>query len=135
MTYQVSANADWLRVNPTSGASAGDTDVIAIDAPTSHLNTGTYNAVITVTATGATNPVRYIPVTLTVTAGKSPDTNGDAHVDSTDFDYFSACYNGPTNPVSGNCLNLDYNSDHYVDSIDFDIFSNCYNGPVNPPGC
>ena len=63
------------------------------------------------------------------------DTNGDLHVDSTDFDYFSACYNGPTNPVTGICLCVDSNDDNYVDATDFDSFSACYNGPTNPPGC
>lgn len=63
------------------------------------------------------------------------DTNGDLHVDSVDFDMFSGCYNGPTNLVAGDCLQLDYNGDHYVDSIDFDTFSACYNGPTNLPGC
>lgn len=63
------------------------------------------------------------------------DFNGDWHVDEIDFDVFSACYNGPTNLVSGDCLRADFNNDHYVDAIDFDAFSACYNGPTNPPGC
>lgn len=63
------------------------------------------------------------------------DLNMDGHVDSTDFDLFSACYNGPVNYVDGLCLIADFNSDHYVDSTDFDTFSACYNGPVNPSGC
>lgn len=63
------------------------------------------------------------------------DYNSDSHVDAVDFDAFSACYNGPINPVSGNCLQLDFNGDHYVDAVDFDTFSGCYNGPANPPRC
>jgi len=65
------------------------------------------------------------------------DTNGDAHVDATDFDVFSACYNGPTHyyPADHNCVCMDYNRDHFIDASDFDAFSECYNGPTNPPGC
>lgn len=63
------------------------------------------------------------------------DSNGDAHVDSIDFDAFSACYNGPTNLIDGNCQCIDSNGDEHIDAIDFDAFSACYNGPVNPPGC
>jgi len=63
------------------------------------------------------------------------DANGDLHVDAIDFDAFSACYNGPTNKVGGDCLCMDSNGDQYVDSEDFEAFSDCYNGPTNPPGC
>lgn len=63
------------------------------------------------------------------------DANGDLHVDAVDFDFFSACYNGPTNLVEGACLCVDSNSDQYVDATDFDAFSGCYNGPTHPPGC
>lgn len=63
------------------------------------------------------------------------DYNRDCHVDSTDFDTFSACYNGPTNPVVGSCCDADLNGDDFVDATDFDIFSGCYNGPVNLPNC
>lgn len=65
------------------------------------------------------------------------DFNCDNHVDATDFDFYSACYNGPVNAVSGNCLQADFDENGYVDATDFDVFSACYNGPVNPPrnGC
>lgn len=63
------------------------------------------------------------------------DTNGDLHIDANDFDAFSACYNGPTNLVSGDCLCVDTNGDQYVDANDFDMFSACYNGPANLPRC
>jgi len=56
-------------------------------------------------------------------------------VDATDFDTFSACYNGPTNAPRGDCACLDSNGDSHVDATDFDVFSACYNGPTNAPRC
>lgn len=65
LTWTASDNAAWLTVSPASGTSSG---TIAASVNLSGLTAGTYNAAITITATGATNSPRTIPVTLTLSA-------------------------------------------------------------------
>jgi len=93
---------------------------------------GRYTVSLTVSGMNGDN---MLTKTAYIVVNKRADINSDAHVDSTDFDTFSSCYNGPTNLVSGDCLAADFNNDQYVDSADFDVFSECYNGPVFPQRC
>ncbi|TLY16885.1 MAG: hypothetical protein E6K69_03110 [Nitrospirae bacterium] len=72
LNWSVSDNSAWLTLSPASGTVPGST---TMSVNTSGLTAGTYNATITVTATGATNTPRTVPVTLTVTA---PPTSGTA---------------------------------------------------------
>ncbi|MGH7229356.1 MAG: BACON domain-containing protein [Nitrospiraceae bacterium] len=65
LSWTVSDNAAWLSRSPASGTAPGNTTV---SVNTAGLAAGTYNATITVTATGATNTPQSVPVTLTVTA-------------------------------------------------------------------
>ena len=77
----MSDSASWLSVSPASGSSSSSTLTSAVN--TTGLAAGTYNAVLTVTASGATNSPRSIPVSLTLsaavagTAGLSWDGNGE----------------------------------------------------------
>ncbi len=58
----------WLSVSPASGTNSG---TLAVSANINGLSAGTYNGVITVSATGATNTPQTIGVALAVT-GPSP---------------------------------------------------------------
>jgi hypothetical protein len=66
VSYAISTNQAWLSVSPTSGVSSGELDTIAVSYSTSLLSTGTYNAVITVTSTNASDSPQMVNVTLTV---------------------------------------------------------------------
>ena len=68
LTWAISSNAAWLRLNTVSGTTTTETDTISASITTSGLAAGTYNAVLTVTASGSTNSPRSIPVSLTLSA-------------------------------------------------------------------
>ncbi len=75
LSWSVSDNASWLTVSPTSGTTTTETDSVTVSVNTASLATGTYNAAITITASGATNTPQTVPVTLIVAA---PPTLGTA---------------------------------------------------------
>ncbi|MCX8126825.1 MAG: hypothetical protein N3E40_06810, partial [Dehalococcoidia bacterium] len=107
----MSDNAAWLNLDPTSGSSSGQPNTVTASVNISGLNAGTYNAVITVTAEGASNSPLTLPVTLTITGPKlsySPQT-------------FAFSGTTPQNPPSqtltltnsgGGTLNWSINSSH-----------------------
>ena len=68
LTWTISSSAAWLRLNTTSGTTTIETDTVSASVTTSGLAAGTYNAVLTVTASGSTNSPRQIPVSLTLSA-------------------------------------------------------------------
>ena len=68
LTWTLSSNAAWLRLNTASGTTTTETDTLSASVTTSGLVAGTYNAVLTVTASGSTNSPRSIPVSLTLSA-------------------------------------------------------------------
>ena len=68
LTWTISSNAVWLRLNTASGTTTTETDTISASITTSGLAAGTYNAVLTVTASGSTNSPRSIPVSLSLSA-------------------------------------------------------------------
>src|SRR6185436_16517304 len=63
LTYSLSDDATWLSLSPTSG-NAPSSSTLSVNI--SGLAVGTYNATITVIASGATNTPVSVPVTLTV---------------------------------------------------------------------
>jgi PKD repeat protein/subtilisin family serine protease len=65
LTWSVSDSATWLSLNPTSGTNSG---TVTLSVNIAGLTGGTYNATITITATGASNSPVNIPVTLTINA-------------------------------------------------------------------
>jgi hypothetical protein len=69
LSYSISDNQTWLSCSPTSGSGSG---TIAVSYNTSGLTAGTYNAAITITASGASNSPQTIPVSLTVVASNLP---------------------------------------------------------------
>jgi uncharacterized delta-60 repeat protein len=63
LNWTVSDDANWLTLNPTSGTDSG---TVTVSVNIAGLTAGTYNATITITATGATNSPVDIPVTLII---------------------------------------------------------------------
>lgn len=66
MYYSLRPSEAWLSLDPTNGVSSGEHDQITVDFDTTILNTGTHTASITVTAPGATNSGRALPVRLSI---------------------------------------------------------------------
>jgi uncharacterized delta-60 repeat protein len=63
LNWSVSDNATWLSLNPISGQDSG---AVTVSVNIAGLIPDTYNATITITASGATNSPVSIPVTLTI---------------------------------------------------------------------
>lgn len=68
LSWTLTDNATWLQLNTVSGTTTTETDTISVSVTTSGLAVGTYNGIITVTASGASNSPRQIPVSLTLSA-------------------------------------------------------------------
>jgi hypothetical protein len=73
LSWTASDNVAWLSLSPAAGTNSG---TVTASVNVAGLAAGTYNGVITVTATGASNSPRTIPVTLTLsTAGTGTGTS------------------------------------------------------------
>jgi len=66
LSYTVSTNASWLSCSPASGTSTGASGTVTVSYATSGLAAGTYSAVVTISASGASNSPQTLPVSLTV---------------------------------------------------------------------
>jgi len=66
LNWSVSANQPWLSFSPGNGSSTGETDNVSVSVNIAGLAVGTYNATITISASGATNTPQTTAVTLTV---------------------------------------------------------------------
>jgi hypothetical protein len=89
LSWSVSDNANWLSLSPTSGTSTGETDEVTVSVNIAGLSEGTYDATITITASGATNTPQSVAVALTQvsdTTPLDPPTNVSA-TDGTSADY------------------------------------------------
>lgn len=71
LTWSISDNANWLTVSPVSGTTTTEADTLTAAINLSGLAAGTYNGVITITASGSSTSPRTIPVTLTLTAASA----------------------------------------------------------------
>ncbi|NLD61867.1 BACON domain-containing protein [Candidatus Sumerlaeota bacterium] len=69
MPYTISSNASWVTVSPSSGTATAEKRTITVAYNTTTLKTGTYKAVLTITANGAKNSPRTMPINLTITPG------------------------------------------------------------------
>jgi len=65
LNWSVSEDAKWLRVSPSNGKNSG---TVTVSVNIANLSSSTFNATITITASGATNSPVKIPITLTVLA-------------------------------------------------------------------
>jgi hypothetical protein len=72
LNWTAVSSATWLSLNGASSASGTNSGSFTASVNHSGLAVGTYNASITISATGATNTPQAIPVTLTVTAAPTP---------------------------------------------------------------
>ena len=75
LTWSMTEPAAWLSLNITSGTTTTETDQVSASVSIQGLAAGTHNTVITVTASGAANSPRQIPVSLTLS---QPTTTGSA---------------------------------------------------------
>jgi len=66
LDWSVTDDMDWLTLNPTSGSSTGEQNFITLSVHISGISAGSYNAAITISAPGATNTPRTVPVRLIV---------------------------------------------------------------------
>ena len=73
LNWSVSDNATWLSMNPTSGNSTGEIDIVNIAVNTSGLAAGEYLANITITPEGAN--ATSLPVNLTIIPPANPVRN------------------------------------------------------------
>ena len=64
LDWMLSDDAAWLSENPTSGSSTGEHDTVAVSVNTTGMSDGDYSASITITASGASNSPRTVPVSL-----------------------------------------------------------------------
>lgn len=132
LDYTLTDNAGWLSVSPASGSSTGETDPIAVSYNMAGLGIGTYNAAITISASGATNTPVLVPFTVNVVS-VGPDFNGDLDVDQEDFGHLQECFTGPgilnTNSA---CTNADLDKDGDIDQDDCARLIACVSGPNNP---
>lgn len=139
LEYEITDNAAWLSVSPSSGSSTGEADNITIIYATSGLGQGTYNATITIADDDASNAPQTIAVALTVQAATVPgDMDGDGDVAQDDFGAFQACLLGPGVPQNDPaCTRAKLDQDVDVDQDDYLIFAGCMSGENVPgdPGC
>jgi hypothetical protein len=75
LTWSMTEPAAWLALNSTSGMTTTETDQVSASVSIQGLAAGPHNTVITVTASGAANSPRQIPVSLTL---NQPTTTGSA---------------------------------------------------------
>ncbi len=65
LSWTASDNAAWLGLSPVSGTNSGS---VTASVNMTGLAAGTYNGIITITASGSTNSPRQIPVSFTLSA-------------------------------------------------------------------
>ena len=76
LSWTLAESAPWLALNITSGTTTTETDQISASVGISGLGAGTYSTIISVTASGASNSPKQIPVSLTL----SQPTTGSANL-------------------------------------------------------
>ena len=74
LSYSIQTNVPWLSVSPLADTSVGGTNIHSVIYSTAALVTGTYNAIITITSTNASNSPQSIPVSLIVSPPTSNPT-------------------------------------------------------------
>jgi hypothetical protein len=72
LNWTAVSSAPWLSLNGTNSVSGTNSGSVTANVNPSGLSVGTYNAAITISATGATNTPQTVSVTLTVTAAPTP---------------------------------------------------------------
>lgn len=73
LSWTVSDDASWFAVSPTSGSSTGEHDTITVSVNIAGMDSGVYQANITLSASGATNSPQAVPVMLIIEDSAQPD--------------------------------------------------------------
>jgi hypothetical protein len=68
LTWTVNASADWLSLSPTNGSSTGETDNVTLSVDISGMDAGNYAAVVTISASEATNTPQNVVLNLAINA-------------------------------------------------------------------
>ncbi|MBA7504694.1 hypothetical protein ES706_03348 [subsurface metagenome] len=68
ISWTLSDDAEWLSENPTSGSSTGEHDTATVSVGITGMSAGDYSASITITAPGASNSPRTVPVSLHISS-------------------------------------------------------------------
>ena len=109
LNWSVSDDATWLNLSPLSGSDSG---TVTLSVDITSLVADTYNANLTIAATGSTNSPVNIPVTLTVNAPPSATLtllvpNGGDVLPSGGI--YAICWKAPSNAVE---FDLKYSMDN-----------------------
>ena len=73
LNYNITDDADWLSVKPTSGSSTGGENAHTVSVVINSLGEGTYSGTITITDPNASNSASSVNVTLTVSKQPPPE--------------------------------------------------------------
>ena len=137
LTYDITDDASWLSVCPSSGSSSGEADPINVNYDLAGLPPGKHTATITVTSDDAWNSPQTIAVAITIwTVG--PDFDADGDVDQFDFGSFQRCLSGPgVAREDPSCAWALLDADDDVDADDLAVFLQCLSGEgvLAPPNC
>jgi hypothetical protein len=74
LDWTVTADANWVSLSPTSGASTGESDSVTVSVDISGMDAADYAAIITISAPGASNSPRTVTVDLSISAPSPPTT-------------------------------------------------------------
>lgn len=66
LPWSVADNATWLGLSPPNGNSTGEHDTVTVSVNISGMSPGHYQAIITISASGASNTPQTVPVYLTI---------------------------------------------------------------------
>ena len=117
LNWSVSDNAVWLTLSPPSGSSTGEHDSVTATVNIAGMSSGSYPAVITISAPGATNTPRTVPVSLTI--------NNPPNIPSNP---------SPTNYATGVSVNTDLSwtggDPDAGDTVTYDLY---FGTSANPP--
>jgi hypothetical protein len=80
LNYQITWDAAWLNVSPTSGTTAASPRNHTVSTNIAGLGQGTYNGTITITDPNASNSPRNVAVTLRLTTVTPPSTDNEIYV-------------------------------------------------------
>jgi len=134
LNYAISADQPWVSVNPTSGTSQGQANLVTVTFDCAGLPLGTHHAPITVSDNGsvpepAVNSPQTVAVTIQVKTVRA-DFDQDGDVDQEDFSHLQTCLAGEWMPITNPaCQNADLDGDTDVDQADIAVFLQCKSGP------
>ena len=107
LSWSISDSAPWLSLSPTSGSSSGEVSDVAVSVNTLGMSTGSYAAITTIAALGASNTPQTIVVNLTINPPpvqqpvQEPEQVAEQTIDALDTDkLLEIGYNHPEEVVT-----------------------------------